>query len=1125
MNQLADQSVRQQALDPGQSFIVQAPAGSGKTELLIQRYLVLLSHVQHHPEEVLAITFTRKAAQEMRHRLITTLQDAREGSDCAAHQQQTRAMALKVLDKDRQCQWGLCENPHRLRIMTIDALCSSLVKRMPLLSKMGGNARISADAAHLYQQAALATITQHYADHAINQSLQSLLLHLDNRLELVQRLLCDLLSKREQWLPFIIEAGRADDCRTYLQANLEQLILEQLQHCHNQLQSYPEIQDLINNIRNAANYCASTSPDNPIAACAELTSLPEPRLAALAQWRGLVDILLKADNGFRQSVNVKQGFPAASQFKTIDEKNFWRDCKKMFQEQLRELAETPELAEQLAILKLIPDPHYSDEQWQVIEALMILLPVAAAQLMVVFQQRGEVDFNQISLAALTALGDDQAPTDLALALDQSIQHLLVDEFQDTSVSHCQLINALTQAWQPGDGKTLFVVGDPMQSIYRFRQARVDLFIQAKQMGLGSVPLTPLTLTVNFRSSKTIVDWNNRLFKAMFPAEDDLDSSAIAYSSSSAFSSDTENCFVQTHFSDSDSPRADKQLLALIQNCKRQHPNQNIAVLVRSRSHLQSTLALLRSHNIVYHAGDIEPLIEQPAIQDCLALTLALNHYADQIAWLSVFRAPWCGLTLIDLHHIAQHKPNRLFIENALDYQNINPLSDDAKVRLQWLMPILQATIKQRQNLPLSQRVRLAWQSLLGKSSLVSPEQVSICQHYFHLLEVYCQQKSLFDPFDFQEHLSKQYLPHPKHEQQPDSPIEIMTIHKSKGLEFDIVIIPGLERASRASQRTLLSWCERLNGQQQQQITLAPIQATNSQDNQLVQFISYFNKVKDRFELMRLFYVGCTRAKQQLHLMATLPDSRRPNKSSLLSLCWQHLSASESECHPVAVDETGQVPQLSANQLRRFAKQFYAQHSCKPNTTAQPAQTYQPLVPGSQDAAIVGTLIHEVCQRLGEQKLSLATLPTIDSEYYWRQRLLSEGIHHDKLEQHVSTLQQALTNLKQSARASWIFSTEHSFRQFEYAITARHESGLEHHRIDCILTDTDEITWIIDFKTARPATKQTLTDFLAEQQLLYQAQLDNYAKIINGMFTDTCYCGIYFVCCDAWVEWQPDLILG
>ncbi len=122
------------------------------------------------------------------------------------------------------------------------------------------------------------------------------------------------------------------------------------------------------------------------------------------------------------------------------------------------------------------------------EALYRLLPLAVAELWVVFQSRGEVDFTQVTWSALRSLGTRDEPTDLALTLDYRIRHLLIDEFQDTSQSQYELLDLLTAGWTPGDGRTLFVVGDPMQSIYRFRQAEVGLFLRAWRQGMSNVSL-------------------------------------------------------------------------------------------------------------------------------------------------------------------------------------------------------------------------------------------------------------------------------------------------------------------------------------------------------------------------------------------------------------------------------------------------------------------------------------------------------------------------------------------------------------------------------------------------------------------------------------------------------------
>jgi ATP-dependent exoDNAse (exonuclease V) beta subunit len=105
---------------------------------------------------------------------------------------------------------------------------------------------------------------------------------------------------------------------------------------------------------------------------------------------------------------------------------------------------------------------------------------------------------------------------------------VVDEFQDTSPTQMRLIEQLTLGWQHDDGRTLFCVGDPMQSIYRFRKADVSLFLQASEFGIGQLPLTPLKLTRNNRSHPQVVDWINNTFKPIFPAQDNITQVAISY---------------------------------------------------------------------------------------------------------------------------------------------------------------------------------------------------------------------------------------------------------------------------------------------------------------------------------------------------------------------------------------------------------------------------------------------------------------------------------------------------------------------------------------------------------------------------------------------------------------------
>ncbi len=153
----ADQVVRAHALAVTDSFIVQAPAGSGKTELLTQRYLRLLVCVDA-PEEIVAITFTRKAAGEMRARIVEALERAADDTPPEReHKRETWKLARAVRAHDAKMEWMLTAHPARLRIQTIDSLNAELTRQMPLLSKFGAQPGIAERPVALYEEAAQRT--------------------------------------------------------------------------------------------------------------------------------------------------------------------------------------------------------------------------------------------------------------------------------------------------------------------------------------------------------------------------------------------------------------------------------------------------------------------------------------------------------------------------------------------------------------------------------------------------------------------------------------------------------------------------------------------------------------------------------------------------------------------------------------------------------------------------------------------------------------------------------------------------------------------------------------------------------------------------------------------------------
>ncbi|HEX4909718.1 MAG TPA: UvrD-helicase domain-containing protein, partial [Permianibacter sp.] len=578
---LIDAGARERALDPRHSFIVQAPAGSGKTELLTNRLLVLLATVDE-PEEVVAITFTRKAAAEMRVRLLHKLEQAAAvaagtaSEPDSAHERATLARARAVLARDAERDWQLLQQPNRLRIQTFDSLCSLLARQTPYLSRLGGQAQIREDADTLYQLAAQRTLAL-LEDPDYFETVAAFLRHVDNDGNKAQRLLVSMLARREQWQDLLGSLSHpALDERLHADwsALIAASIAPVLQLLDSRLQTA-----LMAPAQHAARHLLAAQSDSPIIALHDWDRPLRARAEDLPRWQALAELLLtKTERNWRKpgGITVKLGFPAAKNGPDFE-------AKQLMLEQLAVLADYDPAP--LADLLLLCQPDDLSEQSGFLWHLAGVLRLALAQLWLVFAERNEIDFSQMAHAAIAALGEFDEPSELALALDYKIRHLLVDECQDTSVGQFALLKKLTAGWQPGDGHSLFLVGDPMQSIYRFRKAEVSLFLDARQHGVGQVPLEPITLQANFRSQAGIVEWLNRHGPTLLAAHEDSVRGAVPYSAAVAVKPALAEPAVQCHGFSKTASYPDAEAARVVQLVQAALDHGSVAILARARSHL------------------------------------------------------------------------------------------------------------------------------------------------------------------------------------------------------------------------------------------------------------------------------------------------------------------------------------------------------------------------------------------------------------------------------------------------------------------------------------------------------------------------------------------------------------
>lgn len=1071
-----DTPQRLQALDITQSFIVQAPAGSGKTELLTQRYLALLAKAQA-PEEIIAITFTRKAANEMRLRILQALQEASETTVAPQnpHQQQRWQLAQAALQQDQQQQWYLLENPNRLRVQTIDSLCASITRQMPVLSRFGAQPAITDDAETLYRQAAEAVLNELESDQPWIPALCSLLTHLDNNHERVAGLFVDILKTRDQWLPHIFHSKND---REMLESGLQRVIDETVARLNKSLPAtlWEEIGELFE-------FAAESHP-HPSKANAFDDLSPQGRGEAAAE------LLLTTQNTWRKTVDKRNGFPAEA-----------KTMKQRMLVLLEEMTAYETARECFIDIKQLPPKQYSDKQWQVLSALFTLLPILAAQLKLVFQQQGTVDHIEIAQSALLALGDPQHPTDLALALDYRIQHLLVDEFQDTSITQLRLLEQLTAGWQ--DDRTLFLVGDPMQSIYRFRKAEVGIFLQVRDQGIGHIQPTFLNLQVNFRSTAALVNWSNTVFQQMLPSQENISRGAITFSPSHANQTDADMQAVHTHWLvDADEVIEAQHIAEEITQILATQPDDKIAILVRARSHLREILLALRQRKIAYRAVEIDTLATRPVIQDLLALTRALLHPADRIAWLAILRAPWCGLDLADLHALT-HNQNPL-LENLQQYLTLN-LSHDAKQRLARITPILTTALQQRARQPLRTWIKGTWLALGGPACLVTEDELHDSQTFFNLLDQF--NTTTQDLNQLETQLACLYAEQPSTE---NSRVEVMTMHKAKGLEFDVVFLPGLGRAAAPESPKLLLLMERATLTGHTDLLFAPIKASDEIEDMIYQYLTSEDKRKSEYESMRLLYVAVTRAKKTLHLVGTVKQQKekiQPTTNSLLAHLWpiisneNNLSSRLGSRDPVNMD----VNPKSSKLLKRLTKNWQLPITLSPTTPPrpQPIEDLQAWETHPQTLQAIGTVVHLLLC-----KISRDGITQIHSDVI-KNLLLQNSVTSQQIKHCVTQVEQALKQTLNSERGNWILQQDHQDAHSEYALTYLQNEQPKTIVIDRTFVDQKDIRWIIDYKTTQHAIE-------IEN---YREQLETYAQAMRLLETRKIYLGLYFPLLNEWREWE------
>ena len=1179
-----DKAQREQALDAARSILVQAPAGSGKTDLLTRRFLRLLGEVDA-PGQIVAITFTNAAAAEMRHRILGELQKASANLAPQADELLMDSLAHRALLHSQAFGWNLLDLPAQLRISTIDSFCRDLALQQPLLSGFGGGLEIAEQPDELYRRAARETLRKiDQIGSALGAAIEELLLWRDNGWQEMEELLVEMLKSRDRWMhDFVLEREPDWDA---LRERLERPFANGVRTT---LIRLSQLLDQVPGARNEALELARFACEEPgtsspwgLAESVEIPSAPFSDGAESArELFSLLSEFLQTQKGTWRSergLKTSDGFPSTPRGKA---------GKVRFSSLIAALAAVPGLEASLATVRALPPTRYTEEDWQIVRSCFTLLRQAAGELQIAFAEAGTVDFIEVAQVAQRVLqGDDNLPTDAAMAVSDGIRHLLVDEFQDTSRRQHQLLSSLIAAWPERAGRTCFVVGDPMQSIYFFRDADAELFPRVKALGLEIPNDEPLLfdfvpLKANFRTAPSLVERLNQAFKQIFTTGD---GSGVTFSSAQPARKEIENAGLPftLHLdfvpmagrgqavepgNEKETARIEQigEIVALIQRyskrinqAKVSSEKFRIAVLGRARSHLVPIAEALRQAGIPFRAVELEKLSARPEVLDALALARALLNSQDRVAWLGVLRAPWCGLSLDDLYCIAGNDDPALLLRPLpeLMAERLPQLSEDGRRAAARALQTYAAASALRAAQPtasLGTWLEKVWLLVGGAACVDSAARANLNLLWRCLDRLPSGEPDLLGP-SLVAALDK-LTAQPAPEASSDCGVQLMTIHKSKGLEFEVVIVPELQAGNGRGKPRMLSWLERglAEPDESGEITeflIAPFQRKGADRGKAKEWVDRVYRERESQETRRILYVAATRAREELHLFARPACKEESGDftlvepvNSLLATAWPALeeevrrrfedwkaaraaSATQESQEIASIAASGESNLLvmpspaRATLLRRLPLDYQPApdealgHPAKDSTVIGlgmgsgigPRRLYARHEGGLLSRAL-GTAVHSLLEELARLRRDLdwdaARLALQPFEPGIAAQARAVGLDQPLAARIAAEARQLALQASRDPIGSWILSP-HAGAASEAGWTGVVAGGLRSVRVDRVFqagsapcAEGDDCWWIIDYKTAH-ADNMDPAQALPGLRQLFAPQVEAYSELLRKL---------------------------
>lgn len=757
------------ACNPDNSVVVEACAGSGKTWLLTSRlFRLLLSGAR--PDQILAITFTRKAAQEMQERLFDLLRDCASLSDeklCALLTERGAIASDTNLKKARALAGEVLTNSRGVTIDTFHGWFASLCQMAPLASGFSRQSEPT-DQTMFWMDMAMDEFTAQllHEQSELLGAFDTLASQLDR--SVVRQVLYSALSNRVACSLWLNNPEAPSLDMVFGICAGEQWPVEVLNNRH-----------YLDQWQQAARWLAlgtAKQQGNAVEIEKALTELREGGSAADV-FEQLKSVCLTAKN--EPSKNFVKN--TAGQKTAVNETDYVQT--------LEGLAVQTAQALQLEKDQL---------DMQATAALAKLIEPLFATYRAIKAEQGLCDFDDLEATALAMLMNDEQRAYMQQKLDTRVRHLLVDEFQDTNPVQWNILRLWLQDYSGDEKPSVFLVGDPKQSIYRFRRAEARLFNHARTWLVDNFAAKTLESDSTRRCAQSVVDLVNTVFgqdqtrgQTTFRAH-----TSLAGKADSALTG--LNVYPKLLKEDAGPDEAERVVHTLQQWLKNGSIKNLSEVMVLVRAHKSGVplMAALREAGLAYTIKDKGERYSSQVWSDTVALLGFLNDPQVNLHLLQLLRCPLIGLTSTQFQALIQAgKTTNVVTQSATVWGTLTVLAEQGEKPWFTLYAQLSEWLRMARALPLFEtlsKVVADTQASEKYLNSASPRQRVMMAEHWDWLKAWALSlnKGRFPGLQhaFDEALKLQTYASSDSEGAANNPdvLRIMTVHSAKGLEADHV---------------------------------------------------------------------------------------------------------------------------------------------------------------------------------------------------------------------------------------------------------------------------------------------------------------------------------------------------